>query len=136
MLKLSLLPVIFVAGVSLSSCVSTNTDGVRQQKYHATAVSGERTRIGRDWSLNPDCSRRGDPSVRVLQAPQHGKLDIVREDVFPYWEGGKCNSRKVLGSAQYYTSDRGFIGNDSVVMRHSHGNGSVLDSTTEIKVVK
>jgi len=136
MLKLPFLPVILVAGVSLSSCVSTTTDGVRQQKYHATAVSGERTRIGRDWSVNPDCSRRGDPSVRVLQGPHHGKLDIIREDVFPYWKGGKCNSRKVLGNAQYYTSDRGFIGTDSVVTRSSYGTGSVQDSTTEINVVK
>jgi hypothetical protein len=137
MLKSLTLPLILLgAGVALSGCVTSNADGIRQIKNHRFAVSGERTEIGRDWSLNPDCTLRGNPSVRVLQAPKHGKLAIVREDVFPYWKNGKCNSKKVVGNAQYYTSDRGFTGTDSATTRHSYANGFVQDVTAEIKVVK
>ncbi|MGY5802431.1 hypothetical protein ACXHMN_13975 [Rhizobium sp. LEGMi12c] len=135
--KLLILSSILLGGTAvLSGCVTSNADGVRQINDHAFAVSGERTRIGRDWSLNPDCSVRGNPSVRVLQAPKHGKLTIQREDVFPYWKNGNCNAKKVVGNAQYYTSDRGFVGTDSALTRHSYANGLVQDVTTEIKVVK
>lgn len=128
--------VLLVSCVALSGCVTNNADGIRQLQIHRFAVSGERTEIGRDWSLNPDCSARGNPSVRVLKAPEHGKLVIQREDVFPYWKNGACNSKKVLGNAQYYTSDQGFIGTDSTITRHSYANGFVQDVTAEIKVVK
>ena len=137
MIKLLSLPLTILAfGAALSSCVSTNADGVRQIKDHAVAVSGERTRIGHDWDLNPDCSMRTKPLVRVVEAPKHGRLAISQEDVFPTRKDGKCNSTKVLGNAQYYTSDRGFVGKDSFVTRHSYGSGFVQDVTTEITVVK
>ncbi|WP_168880022.1 hypothetical protein [Rhizobium sp. P28RR-XV] len=135
--KVLILPLILVgAGAALSGCVTSNADGIKQINDHAFAVSGERTEVGRDWSLNPDCSVRGNPSVRVLQAPKHGKLLIQREDVFPYWKNGKCNSKKVPGNGQYYTSDSGFIGTDRAITRHSYANGFVQDVTTEINVVK
>lgn len=136
MSKLLILSSILCGATALSGCVTSNADGVRQINDHAFAVSGERTRVGRDWSLNPDCSVRGNPSVRVLQEPKHGKLTIQREDVFPYWKDGKCNSKKVAGNAQYYTSDQGFVGTDRALTRHSYANGVVQDVTTEIKVVK
>ena len=137
MIKLSSLPLtIVVIGAALSSCASTNVDGVRQIDDRALAVSGERTRIGRDWNLNPDCSVRTKPLVRVLEPPKHGKLAIVQEDVFPARKDGKCGSTKVLGNAQYYTSDRGFVGKDRIVTRHSYDSGGVQDVTSEITVVK
>jgi hypothetical protein len=136
--KLLILPLILLgAGAALSGCVTSNADGVKQINEHALAVSGERTKIGRDWNVNPDCSVPSKPVVRVVQAPEHGKLAIVEEGVFPNKHGGKCNSIKVLGNAQYYTSNPGFVGKDRVVTRHSYGGGgSIEDVTTEITVVK
>ena len=137
MFNFSPLPVAILAlGAALSGCVTKDADGIWQKKDLSIVVSGERTRIGRDWDLNLDCSVRAKPLVRVLGAPKHGRVETTQEVVFPSRKDGKCNSTKVLGNAQYYTSDRGFIGKDRVVTRHSYGSGGVQDVTSEITVVK
>lgn len=125
-------------GIGLSSCVTTNADGTRTMKTNALAASGERTRIGRDWSLNPDCSMLALPKVRVIEAPKHGKIEVSAEGIFPYATGyyKKCNTTKVRGTAEYYTSNKGFVGNDRTVTRVSYGDGLVQDNVTDINVVK
>ncbi|NTG84521.1 hypothetical protein [Rhizobium rhizogenes] len=136
-LPFSVLAVLFI-GIGLSSCVTTNAEGIKQSEFHGLAVSGERTRIGRDWSLNPDCSMLALPKVRVLEAPKHGKLEINSEAIFPTASGfyKKCNATRVRGTVEYYTSDKGFVGKDRIVTRSSYGDGLVQDATTNINVVK
>jgi hypothetical protein len=36
-----------------------------------TVASGERTRVGAAWNINPDCSVKTIADVRVREAPNH-----------------------------------------------------------------
>ncbi|WP_271023076.1 hypothetical protein [Rhizobium sp. RCAM05973] len=125
-------------GIGVSSCVTTNAEGIQQTSTTGLAVSGERTRVGRDWSLNPDCGMRALPKVRVIEAPKHGKFEVNPEDVFPNATGyyRKCNTTRVRGTAEYYTSDKGFFGKDRISTRTSYGDGLIKDNVTVITVVK
>lgn len=124
---------------SLSSCVTVSPDGVKRVEFNKVAVSGERTREGVAWHIKPDCSMQNMPTVRVVEPPKHGKLEIVKEGIFPTTAKGlynKCRSVKVQGSVGYYTSDKGYIGMDRLTVRVSYGNGRIEDTVLNIKVVK
>ncbi len=129
---------ILLIGIGLSSCVTTNAEGVRQVELQRVAVSGERTKVGFAGSVNPDCSVRTLPKSSVLEPPKHGKIEIVHEDVFPNAKGDytKCNRTRVLGTVAYYTAAKGFIGKDRIVVRTSFSDGKVSDAVMNITVAK
>ena len=135
LLKIS---VAILISTAISSCVTTNAEGIKQTTYTKNALSGERTKI--DWAVavTGDCSARVIPELRVLQAPQHGTVDIVHEKLDGKFHGtyAKCTGKDVQGAAAYYTSKKGFTGTDKVVIRNSYKDGVVRDSVAEINVVK
>lgn len=123
---------------AVSSCVTTNAEGIKQITSTKNALSGERTKIHWAMAVKGDCSARVIPELRVLQAPQHGTLDIVHEKVDGKFHGtyAKCTGKDVQGAAAYYTSKQGFVGTDKVVIRNSYKDGVVRDSVVTIDVVK
>lgn len=123
---------------AVSSCVTTNAEGIKQVTYTKNAVSGERTKMDTAMAVKGDCSARVLPELRVLQAPQHGTVDIVHEKMDGRFRGtyAKCTGKDVQGTAAYYTSKKGFVGNDKVVIRNSYKNGLVFDAAAEMKVVR
>lgn len=123
---------------ALSSCVTTNTEGVKQATSQKTAVSGERIKVDQALAVRGDCSARVIPDLRVVQSPQHGTIDIVHETLDGKFRGqyAKCTGKQVPGAAAYYTSKKGFIGNDRVTIRKSYKDGVVRDTITEINVVR
>jgi hypothetical protein len=137
MIKFFVLTATSIAAATLSSCV-TSPDGVRHDYSHKVAVGGERTRTGNSWNLNSDCTAKTVPNVRVTQKPQHGKVEIIREPLFPSSTGDykKCSSVKVLGVVGYYTAAPSYVGQDSFTVRDSFGDGRVEDTTVTINVVR
>lgn len=135
LLKLSAAILISAA---VSSCVTTNAEGIKQITSQKTAISGERTKLDRALSVKADCSARVVPEMRVLQAPQHGTIDIVHENVDGKFRGqyNKCTGKQIPGTAAYYTSQKGFIGHDKFAIRHSYKDGVVRDFISDINVVK
>ncbi|WP_047461485.1 hypothetical protein [Rhizobium rhizogenes] len=128
-----------VAVTSLSSCVTMSPDGVKRFEFSKIAVSGERTQQGTAWLIKPNCTMDSMPNIRALEGPKHGKFVVVHEDLFPTSAAGdyrKCRTVKVLGAVGYYTSDKGYIGQDRMVARVSYANGRVEDTVLTIKVVK
>lgn len=123
---------------AVSSCVTTNAEGVKQITTQKTAISGERIRLDHGLAVKPDCSARILPELRVLEAPQHGKIDIVHENVDGKFRGeySKCTGKQIPGTAAYYTSQKGFIGHDKVAIRHSYKDGVVRDFVSDINVVR
>ncbi|MDQ1186836.1 hypothetical protein [Agrobacterium larrymoorei] len=123
---------------AVSSCVTTNAEGIKQVTYKKNALSGERTKI--DWAVavKGDCSARVIPELRILQAPQHGTVDIVHEKIDGRFHGtyAKCTGKDVQGTSAYYTSKKGFIGSDKVIVRNSYKDGVVVDGVAEINVVR
>ncbi|TDW16582.1 hypothetical protein EV128_13434 [Rhizobium azibense] len=123
---------------SFASCTTSSPDGLRRHRAHRSVVSGERTKIGAAWNLNPDCSAKTVPDVRVRQAPRHGKLENLRELAFPSAtdEYEKCNGIKIPAVVGYYTSEKGFVGKDRIVVRTSYKDGNVDEQVLDIAVVK
>ena len=123
---------------AVSSCVTTNAEGIKQVAYRKNAISGERTKM--DWAsaVKRDCSALVVPEMRVVQAPQHGTVDIVHEKVDGRFRGtyAKCTGKDVQGTAAYYTSKKGVTDTDKVVIRNSYKNGLVFDTAAEMNVVR
>lgn len=134
--------ILSIAGMSvsasLSGCTTTSPDGLVRNKAHRSVVSGERTKIGSAWNLNPDCSAKTVPDVRVREAPKYGKLENLRELAFPSAtdEYEKCNGTKIPAVVGYYTSEKGFVGKDRIVVRTSYKDGNVDEQVLDITVVK
>jgi hypothetical protein len=127
-----------VAGTAVSGCVTTNAEGVKQHESKKTTVSGERLKLNHAVSVKYDCSARILPEMRVLQAPQHGTIEIANEKVEGKFRGAysKCTGKETTGTVAYYTSQKGFVGQDKVVIRDSFKDGVVNDHTSYINVVK
>lgn len=128
---------LFVA-LSISGCVTTSPDGVRQVRHEVTAKSGRRERVGNAWRINPDCSVTRVPHVRVTQPPTHGRLALVpaRAPVTGAKRLVKCNSVEVPMIGYYYQSNPTYVGEDRFTVRVSSGSGAVNDSITNIQVRK
>ena len=124
--------------LGLSGCV-TNDNGVQNSEDHSRALSGERTKMGQSYMLNPDCSPRTMPNVKLVQAPEHGSVEFVKENIFANYKNApqsRCNSRKSPGVSEYYTSKSGYSGKDMYKVRVSYGEGTIKDVTVNFNVIK
>ena len=108
---------------------------------HAERVipSGKQLILFNATSVNPDCSALGNVEVRVAQGPEHGKVSIRRTRVFPNYAAvnlrSACNARRVAGVLVTYVSQRGYVGDDLVVLEVFFPNGRAQRTTIAIRVV-
>ena len=108
---------------------------------HAERVipSGKQPILFNATSVNPDCSALGNVEVRVAQGPEHGKVSIRRTRVFPNYAAvnlrSACNARRVAGVLVTYVSQRGYVGDDLVVIEVFFPNGRAQRTTIAIRVV-
>ncbi|MBB3745733.1 hypothetical protein FHT80_005271 [Rhizobium sp. BK226] len=124
--------------LGLSGCV-TIKNGIAMSEDHSRALSGERTKMGQSYNLNANCTVATIAKIKLVQAPAHGSVDFVKENIFPNYRDGirdKCNSRKSLGVSEYYTSKSGYFGRDMYKVRVSYGEGTIKDVTVNINVIK
>ena len=100
-----------------------------QAQYTKVAASGKQIHLGFYGSANPDCSSAGDPTVRVTQAPEHGRVNTPAVRDFPTFAQSNirsvCNTRRLAGRAARYVSQRGFVGTDQVVLEVFYTSGSM-----------
>src|SRR5262245_49865344 len=82
------------------------------------AVSGQPLKLTFFNSTNPDCSSVGRPTIRIVRAPDHGRVTVVQTTGFPNFPSSnirsECNRRRVQGATINYVSQRGFVGTDYV----------------------
>jgi hypothetical protein len=101
-------------------------------------VSGQPLMLGFLYSTNPDCTARGFPTVRVVQAPQNGRVAIAKTRDFPSFhplnERSDCNDRRVPGMSMRYVSNRGYLGTDSVTLEAIWPSGMMKQRTFSIQV--
>lgn len=83
-------------------------------------ASGKLLLLYEAYSTNPDCSSAGNVVLRVAQSPEHGRVSIRQTGVFPRFPEANprsaCNRRRVPGVQATYTSQRGYLGPDFVVL--------------------
>ena len=101
-------------------------------------VSGQPIKLHFSYAVNPDCSPRGEITVRVTSSPQHGQVSIVRAQDFPSFVNENprsiCNRRRVPGVSLRYVSQRGFIGSDSFAVETVYPDGILRQNEYTIDV--
>jgi hypothetical protein len=108
---------------------------------HATKVvaSGRPLLLYQAWATNPDCTSAGTVVLRVSQAAQHGRVSIRQTGVFPRFPESNvrsaCNRRRVPGVEAVYVSQRGYLGDDLVVLEALFPAGRGVRVTVPIRVM-
>jgi hypothetical protein len=101
-----------------------------------TALAGATTRIIFAQDLNPDCSVRDIPTIRVLTPPAHGTDTIKMIEDFGAFAGFPtnvgCNKSKARGASLDYIANADYTGPDTLTYEVIYSNGT--DQTTTVKL--
>jgi hypothetical protein len=120
---------------SLFAGLLLGTQGVQAQRYVA---SGQTIQLYFVASVNPDCSAAGEPTVRITSPPQHGRAALDKTHDFVFFQQSnvrsECNRRRVSGVAVRYTSQRGYVGSDSVGVEIFFPKGNHRTGTFNVNV--
>jgi hypothetical protein len=102
-------------------------------------VSGKPLIVYWTAATNPDCTSAGNVEIRVTEGPEHGRLTIRRAGVFPNFPESNprsaCNRRRVPGVEVIYTSQRGYVGSDNIVLEAFFPQGRGVRVRTPIQVM-
>ncbi|MBY5863356.1 hypothetical protein [Rhizobium leguminosarum] len=131
---------LFYPAVLLLAGGHAEAQEIKKENTSATVISGSRTVIYESSFVRPDCTMAAMPRLKILDGGKHGKIEIVREKVFPNFERSnprfKCNGRKVDGAAVYYTPGAKFTGSDKIKLRESsESEAGVWEITARVTVV-
>ena len=101
-------------------------------------ASGERTRVGITYHLNPDCSSAGRIIVRLAESPANGVAELLMEQAFPDYAADdqkfKCNEKSSELPVFYYTSRPDFKGKDRFTVEIFFPNGNYRKRVFSIEV--
>ncbi|MBY5446478.1 hypothetical protein HFO93_23950 [Rhizobium leguminosarum] len=95
--------------------------------------------MGQSYNLNEDCTAATIANIKLVEAPAHGSVEFVKENIYSNYKDdirNRCNSRKSPGVSEYYTSRSGYSGRDMNKVRVSYGEGTIKDVTVNINVIK
>ena len=85
--------------LGLSGCV-TIKNGIAMSEDHSRALSGERTKMGQSYNLNANCTVATIAKIKLVQAPAHGSVDFVKENIFPNMRLSACIDKNVIAVAK------------------------------------
>jgi len=109
-------------GLFAESCGLAHADASR-----FTAKSGQELRLVFASDVKPDCSSAGAPVIHVINDAQHGRVRIQPEQASPSFAQNNprsaCNQRRITGVGVYYTSDKGYVGDDFVTLHYEFDDG-------------
>lgn len=121
--------------IALALLSATAAQGQSATKY---AVSGRPLKLSFFNSTNPDCSNVGRPTIRLIRAPEHGRVTVTQTTDFPSFPSSNirstCNRRRVVGAAIHYVSQRGFVGTDYVQAEIIFASGNLRQASYTINV--
>src|SRR5262245_16455557 len=87
-----------------------STATAQAQYANRIAASGKQIKLSFFAAVNPDCSAMGDPTVRITQDAEHGRVTTPSGRDFPSFSEPNvrtvCNTRRVQGRIVSYTSER------------------------------
>jgi hypothetical protein len=97
-------------------------------EYTRVAPTDQALQLAFLFALNPDCSSLGYATVRIIEAPKHGKLAIEQGTGFStFLESNQrfaCNKRRTDGVNVSYTPEAGYVGTDSMLLDVINADGS------------
>ena len=87
--------------------------------YNVTVAADHTTTLNSSFAVNPDCTSRGLPRLRVTQPPSHGTANSLAREDFPKLAPtsplAHCAENKVPIAIINYTPETGFVGTDYLV---------------------
>lgn len=102
------------------------------------AMSGEPQELDFHTFVKPDCTSEGEARIIVASPPKHGRFDVISGSKVPAFPKDNirnvCNNAAIPATRTLYTSDPGFVGDDSISYDVLGPNGSVHRLTTLIHV--
>jgi hypothetical protein len=121
------------------ACALLSGAGTAHAQYsQKVAASGVPIVLTQVWSANPDCTSTGNITLRVISAPTHGRVSIVRGKVFPNFPASNpryhCNARGVMGVKAMYVSRRGYTGHDAAALEVIFPSGNYRRGTFGVSV--
>ena len=103
-----------------------------------TTRSGRLATLDFFYSVNPNCSSRGEPRVQVTSYPENGGFFAAVRDRHPKFPRGsnlhKCNARLVPSTELYYRSNRRYVGDDSLSVEVTYPDGDQTNVNYNITV--
>ena len=128
----------FVAALAASLQAHANGKPFVPPPIKKTALAGATTRLLFVQNLNPDCSVRDVPTIRILTQPSHGAQTVKTIDDFGTYVGYPtnpgCNKNKARGAALDYVPDAGYTGPDTLTYEVIYSNGTDQTTTVDLTV--
>jgi hypothetical protein len=127
----------FALALSVLMTVSVSARSAYAVTVTKVVVSNKSSRILYFWENNHDCSSPGFAKVTVTVAPKQGKIRLIRSKDFP--NAGptspeyECNTVRIPSVQAWYTSARGFIGEDYAEFEVIHSDG--VPRTIQVQIV-
>lgn len=124
-----------LATAAVSGCNTTSTVSPSPK----VTVAGKSLRVDYHYSINPDCSSIGQATIRILEAPKHGKVEIRETTDFPTFKESNsrfhCNTRRVPVTQIIYVPTPGYSGQDNFKadIVYASGSARIYDYKIDIR---
>ena len=118
---------------------TASTDSwTKVRSVERSVLSGARTSVHTHYNLTPDCNQIGTVTVRVLQQPSQGTLEIAPDRGFTNYAADnirtKCNAQEVELTRVWYKSNADFKGRDQAQLEAFFSTGTSIKTTLQITV--
>jgi hypothetical protein len=117
-----------------------NSEASDTKTVTRTAVAGKVTRLDFTGSLNPDCSVRSVPAIRILAQPSHGSLNAHEDEGYPRFPPNTpyapCDKQKTRELAIEYSPNKGYVGKDFLSYRTIFDEGRSIVFNIVIDVIE
>ncbi len=143
--SLSLTAIVFLAGCTTINNWQSGSRArivlhpivlVGQQVF--TVARDKRSRLATAFSLNPDCSRAEDVTIRILASPTHGVATVETGRFYPNYPPANihsaCNARLAGGLVTWYRPTPGYTGADAVELEIIGDAGGAIRKDFHIEV--
>ncbi|CAP57558.1 Ig-like domain-containing protein [Gluconacetobacter diazotrophicus] len=142
------LPILLAGCVLLAGCADTGSEqdgarshGLANNAHYVrdfTVAAGHPGLLGNWFSLNPDCSLAGYPTVRLLSPPAHGTVSIAQGSFYSDYPAGNqrraCNTEPRPGVQAVYTPAPGAIGPDEATIQVIFPRGRAWTTTFHVTI--
>lgn len=88
--------------------------------FRSVAAGGDRSKIERIYSINPDCTSQGYPEIRVTTPPKNGQITVEHQADYPSFSKDNiryaCNLIQAPMTVLYFTPNAEFAGSDAATV--------------------
>ncbi len=107
-------------------------------EFKSEVIVDQSKQIGFVYEIGPDCAAAAFATITTIEPPKHGKLSVDRGTGFSNFPQSnshfECNKKPAEGMKITYEPERGFTGDDSLMVEILYADKSVSKRRYAIKV--